>query len=121
MPVYGWKYLFPDSPKKDPEKMAENLKKQGSFVPGIRPGKETEKYITGILYRLTFVGSIFLAAIAVLPTIFTNLAKLPASVHIGGTSLLIVVSVALETVKQLNSQLTERHYKGFLHSRKGGK
>ena len=105
----------------NPEKMAENLKKQGSFVPGIRPGKETEKYITGILYRLTFVGSIFLAAIAVLPTIFTSLAKLPASVQIGGTSLLIVVSVALETVKQLNTQLTERHYRSFLNSRKGGK
>lgn len=105
----------------NPEKMAENLKKQGSFVPGIRPGKETEKYITSILYRLTFVGSIFLAAIAVLPTIFTNIAKLPASVHIGGTSLLIVVSVALETVKQLNAQLTERHYSSFITSKKGGK
>lgn len=105
----------------NPEKMAENLKKQGSFVPGIRPGKETEKYITSILYRLTFVGSIFLAAIAVFPTIFTNIAKLPASVHIGGTSLLIVVSVALETVKQLNAQLTERHYSSFITSKKGGK
>lgn len=105
----------------NPEKMADNLRKQGSFVPGIRPGKETEKYITTVLYRLTFVGSIFLAAVAVLPTIFTNIAKLPATVHIGGTSLLIVVSVALETVKQLNTQLTERHYKGFINPRKGGK
>lgn len=101
----------------NPEKMAENLRKQGSFIPGIRPGKNTEKYITKVLYRLTFVGSIFLAAIAVLPTIFTTIAKLPASVHIGGTSLLIVVSVALETVKQLNTQLTEKHYSGFMKDR----
>lgn len=101
----------------NPEKMADNLRKQGSFIPGIRPGKETEKYITNVLYRLTFVGSIFLATVAVLPTIFTSIAKLPASVQIGGTSLLIVVSVALETVKQLNTQLTERHYAGFMKPR----
>lgn len=105
----------------NPEKMAENLKKQGSFVPGIRPGNETEKYITSILYRLTFVGSIFLAAIAVLPTIFTSIAKLPTSVQIGGTSLLIVVSVTLEIVKQLNTQLAERHYKGFINPSRRGK
>lgn len=101
----------------NPEKMATNLKNQGSFVPGIRPGKETEKYITRVLYRLTFVGSIFLAAIAILPTMFATMAKLPASVQIGGTSLIIVVSVAIETVKQLNTQLTERHYVGFMKSR----
>lgn len=101
----------------NPEKMADNLRKQGSFVPGIRPGKNTEKYITKILYRLTFVGSIFLALIAVLPTIFTTMAKLPASVHIGGTSLLIVVSVALETVKQLNTQLTEKKYSGLMRTK----
>lgn len=103
----------------NPEKMADNLKKQGSYVPGIRPGKKTEQYITSILYRLTFVGSIFLAAIAVFPTIFTSIAKLPASVQIGGTSLLIVVSVVLETMKQLNSQLTERHYTGFMRKNRG--
>lgn len=102
----------------NPEKMAENLKKQGSFVPGIRPGKETEKYITNVLYRLTFVGSIFLAAIATLPTVFATMAKLPASVQIGGTSLIIVVSVALETVKQLSTQLTEKKYNGFMKSRR---
>lgn len=98
----------------NPEKMADNLRKQGSFIPGIRPGKDTEKYITRVLYRLTFVGSIFLAAIATLPTILATMANLPASVQIGGTSLLIVVSVALETVKQLNTQLTERDYAGFM-------
>ena len=101
----------------NPEKMSDNLRKQGSFVPGIRPGKETEKHITKVLYRLTFVGSIFLAIIAILPTVFATLAKLPTSVQIGGTSLLIVVSVALETVKQLNTQLTERHYTGFMQKK----
>ncbi|MDO4813771.1 MAG: preprotein translocase subunit SecY [Gemella sp.] len=102
----------------NPEKMADNLRKQGSYVPGIRPGKDTEKYITRVLYRLTFVGSIFLAAIATLPTMFATMAKLPTAVQIGGTSLIIVVSVALETVKQLNTQLTEKDYSGFIKSRR---
>lgn len=98
----------------NPEQMAENLKKQGGYVPGIRPGKSTQEYLTRILYRLTFVGSIFLAVISVLPVFFINIAGLPQSVQIGGTSLLIVVGVALETMKQLESQLVKRHYKGFL-------
>lgn len=102
----------------NPEKMADNLRKQGSYVPGIRPGKSTEEYITRVLYRLTFVGSIFLAAIATLPTMFATMANLPATVQIGGTSLIIVVSVALETVKQLNTQLTEKNYSGFIKFRK---
>ncbi|HHY71871.1 MAG TPA: preprotein translocase subunit SecY [Bacillus bacterium] len=98
----------------NPEQMAENLQKQGGYVPGIRPGKSTQEYLTRILYRLTLVGSIFLAIIAVLPVFFVNIAGLPQSVQIGGTSLLIVVGVALETMKQLESQLVKRHYKGFL-------
>lgn len=98
----------------NPEQMAENLNKQGGYVPGIRPGKNTEQYLTKILYRLTFVGSIFLAAIAILPVIFIKLANLPSSAQIGGTSLLIVIGVALETMKQLESQLVKRHYKGFI-------
>ena len=71
----------------NPEKMADNLKKQGSYVPGIRPGEQTKKYITKVLYRLTFVGSIFLAAIAILPIIATKFMGLPQSIQIGGTSL----------------------------------
>ncbi len=98
----------------NPEKMAENLKKQGGYIPGIRPGKQTQDYFTGVLYRLTFVGSLFLAVVAILPVFFTAIAKLPASVQIGGTSLLIVVGVALDTWKQLESQLVKRHYKGFI-------
>lgn len=98
----------------NPEKMAENLKKQGGFVPGIRPGRHTQDYFTRVLYRLTFVGAIFLSVIAVLPVFFTTFAALPASVQIGGTSLLIVVGVALDTMKQLEAQLVKRHYKGFI-------
>jgi preprotein translocase subunit SecY len=98
----------------NPENVADNLKKQGAYIPGIRPGKNTQDYLTRVLYRLTFVGSIFLAIIAVMPIFFINLAGLPQSAQIGGTSLLIVVGVALETMKQLESQLVKRHYKGFM-------
>lgn len=98
----------------NPEQMAENLNKQGGYVPGIRPGKNTEQYLTKVLYRLTFVGAIFLAAIAILPVLFIKIANLPNSAQIGGTSLLIVIGVALETMKQLESQLVKRHYKGFI-------
>ncbi|MGG3937720.1 preprotein translocase subunit SecY [Anoxybacillus kestanbolensis] len=98
----------------NPEQMADNLKKQGGYIPGIRPGKNTQEFITRVLYRLTFVGALFLAAIAVLPVFFIEFAKLPPSAQIGGTGLLIVVGVALETMKQLESQLVKRHYKGFI-------
>ncbi|WP_049381133.1 preprotein translocase subunit SecY [Staphylococcus epidermidis] len=97
----------------NPEKMAVNLKKQGSYVPGIRPGEQTKKYITKVLYRLTFVGSIFLAAIAILPIIATKFMGLPQSIQIGGTSLLIVIGVAIETMKTLEAQVTQKEYKGF--------
>ncbi|ENQ3110869.1 preprotein translocase subunit SecY [Bacillus anthracis] len=98
----------------NPEQMAENLKKQNGYVPGIRPGKSTEQYVTKILYRLTFIGAIFLGAISILPLVFTKIATLPPSAQIGGTSLLIIVGVALETMKTLESQLVKRHYKGFI-------
>ncbi|KOO40887.1 preprotein translocase subunit SecY [Priestia koreensis] len=98
----------------NPEQVADNLKKQGGYIPGIRPGKSTQEYLTKLLYRLTLVGSIFLAVIAVLPVIFIKVANLPQSAQIGGTSLLIVIGVALETMKQLESQLVKRHYRGFI-------
>ncbi len=98
----------------NPENVADNLKKQGAYIPGIRPGKNTQDYLTSVLYRLTFVGAIFLAVISVMPIFFINIANLPQSAQIGGTSLLIVVGVALETMKQLESQLVKRHYKGFM-------
>lgn len=100
----------------NPEQMAENLQKQGGYIPGIRPGKNTETYLTRVMYRLTFVGSIFLAAVSVLPIVLGGLANLPQAVQIGGTSLLIVVGVALQTMKQLEGQLVKRNYKGFIKS-----
>ncbi|MFN7252532.1 MAG: preprotein translocase subunit SecY [Anaerobacillus sp.] len=98
----------------NPEKMAENLKKQGGYIPGIRPGKTTQTYVTRILYRLTFVGALFLATISLIPVFFTTAMSLPAAVQIGGTGLLIVVGVALDTMKQIENQLIKRHYKGFI-------
>ncbi|OEL04090.1 preprotein translocase subunit SecY [Staphylococcus casei] len=97
----------------NPEKMADNLKKQGSYVPGIRPGEQTKKYITRVLYRLTFVGSIFLAVIAILPIIATKVMSLPQSIQVGGTSLLIVIGVAIETMKSLEAQVSQKDYRGF--------
>lgn len=98
----------------NPEQAAENLQKQSGYIPGIRPGKSTQEYLTRVLYRLTFTGAIFLAIIAILPVIFIQIANLPQTAQIGGTSLLIVVGVALETMKQLEAQLVKRHYKGFI-------
>ena len=98
----------------NPENVADNLKKQGAYIPGIRPGKNTQDYLTTVLYRLTFVGAIFLSLVSIMPILFINFAGLPASAQIGGTSLLIVVGVALETMKQLETQLVKRHYKGFM-------
>lgn len=98
----------------NPEQMAENLQKQGGYIPGVRPGKMTQDRITSILYRLTFVGAIFLAVISILPIFFIQFGGLPSAAQIGGTSLLIVVGVALETMKQLESQLVKRNYRGFM-------
>lgn len=98
----------------NPEQVSENLKKQGGYIPGIRPGKSTQEYLSRVLSRLTLVGALFLAVIAILPVFFINIAGLPQSAQIGGTSIIIVVGVALETMKQLESQLVKRHYKGFI-------
>src|SRR5699024_2854688 len=98
----------------NPEQMAENLQKQGGYIPGIRPGKKTETYLTRVMYRLTFVGSMFLAAVSVLPILLVSRTNLPQAVQIGRTSIIIVVGVALQTMKQLESQLVKRHYKGFI-------
>ncbi|MGM9882084.1 MAG: preprotein translocase subunit SecY [Bacilli bacterium] len=98
----------------NPKELASNLNKNGGYIPGIRPGVETEKYIKKILNRITFLGTIFIAIIAGLPIIFSSFIDtgLPSSVSIGGTGLLIVVGVAIETYKQLESSLLNRNYKG---------
>lgn len=94
-----------------PEDLAKNLKENGGFIPGVRPGKDTEKYISNVLSKLTVIGGVFLVIIAGLPIIFSSLSGLSSIVTIGGTSLLIVVGVALETYKQLEGSLVSRNYK----------
>ena len=95
----------------NPAEVSNNIKKNGGFIPGIRAGKPTTEYLSSIISKLTWFGGFFLAVIAILPMLlrFTNL-----NIAFGGTSILIVVGVALETVQQLESQLVMRHYKGFL-------
>jgi preprotein translocase subunit SecY len=97
----------------NPIELANNIKKNGGFVPGIRPGKPTSDYITKVLNRVTWFGALFLALITILPSLLQTFTKV-GNVWFGGTSLLILVSVAMETVKQIESQMLMRHYKGFL-------
>ncbi|GIP13579.1 MAG: preprotein translocase subunit SecY [Paenibacillus macerans] len=99
----------------NPQQMAENMKKNGGYIPGIRPGKATETYLIRVLTRLTMTGSLFLAAISILPMGLGALANLPRTVLIGGTSILIVIGVALDTMKTIEGQLIKRHYKGFIN------
>ena len=96
----------------NPIEMANNMKANGGFVPGIRPGRTTSDYIAKILSRVTLIGAIALGIVAVIPIVLSNVTSM--NIGIGGTSILIVVSVALETVNQLESQMLMRHYKGFL-------
>ena len=94
-----------------PKELAENLNKSGGFIPGIRPGEDTVSYISKVLKRITIVGALFLAGIAAMPILFGLITSLPTSVRIGGTGLLIVVGVSLETYKQIESQLISRNYR----------
>lgn len=94
----------------NPEELAKNLNKSGGYIPGIRPGTETTKYVSQVIGRITFMGALFIAAIAALPIIFTAATKLPSAVQVGGTSILIVIGVMLETYKQLESSVASRSY-----------
>ena len=101
----------------NPVEMANNIRKNSGMVPGLRPGKPTSDYIKKILGRMTLLGALLLSVVALFPniiTLFTNLIGSPLTLSLGGTSLIIVVGVSLETVKQLESQMMMRHYKGFL-------
>ena len=89
------------------------MKKQGGFIPGIRPGKPTSDYLKSVLNSVIFIGAVGLIIIAVVPFIFNGLFS--ANVSFGGTSLIIIVSVVLETMKQIESQMLVRNYKGFLN------
>ncbi|GBG96136.1 preprotein translocase subunit SecY [Lactococcus termiticola] len=98
----------------NPEKMAENLQKQGAYIPNVRPGKGTEKWISGLIMRLATVGALFLGLISIIPIAAQNLWGLPKIVALGGTSLLILIQVAIQAVKQLEGYLLKKKYDGFM-------
>ncbi len=104
---FGYFYTFMVM---NPEEMSKNLNKRGGYIPGIRPGEDTANYISNSMGKLTFTGSIFLVILAGIPIIFSAIFELPASVSIGGTGMLIVVGVAIETYKQMESSLVSRSY-----------
>ena len=98
----------------DPEKIAENLSKSGTYIPGIRPGNETKEYVGRVLNRITVLGAIFLSFIASLPFIIPMVTNLPNSVSVGGTGIIIVVGVAMETMRDIQGRLTQKQYRGFV-------
>jgi len=98
----------------NPAEVADNMKNNGGFIPGLRPGKATEEYLAKVMSRLSIVGAVFLAAVATLPTILGALVPSLSGIHFGGTSLLIAIGVALDTVRQLEQQMVMRNYQGFL-------
>lgn len=109
--VFGFTYFY-TAVVFHPQQIAENLQKQGGFIPGIRPGKNTEEYLSKVTSRIIFTGALFLGLIAILPLVIQTFTG-GLNLVIGGTSLLIVVSVVIETVKQLESQMTMRDYEGL--------
>ena len=110
--IVGFSYFYA-SMSFNPVEVANNLKKNGGFIPGFRPGKPTADFITKVLNKITMFGALYLSVIAILPIITGNIFGYQ-SLAIGGTSIIIVVGVALETVKQMEAQMLMRHYKGFL-------
>ena len=110
--IVGFSYFY-SSMSFNPVEVANNLKKNGGFIPGFRPGKPTADFITKVLNKITMFGALYLSVIAILPIITGNIFGY-SSLAIGGTSIIIVVGVALETVKQMEAQMLMRHYKGFL-------
>ncbi len=98
----------------NPDKMSENLKKQNAYVPGVKPGEDTAAYISKVLFKVTVLGATYLAIIASLPMAISLIFNLPAGVSVGGTSIMIVVGVAIETAKQIKNQAQEKEYRGFM-------
>ena len=94
--------------------VSDNMKKSGGFIPGIRPGKPTTEYLNGVLNYIIFMGAVGLIIVAVIPIFFNGM--FAADVSFGGTSLIIIVSVILETLKQIETMMLERNYKGFLNA-----
>ena len=108
--IIAFTYVYTFMAGLRPKDLSENLNKQGGYIPGVRPGAETKKYVSKVLSRTTLLGALFLVVIAGLPIIVSNLSNLPASITVGGTGLLIVVGVALETYNQIESSLSARRY-----------
>jgi len=98
----------------NPVEIADNMKKYGGFIPGIRAGKPTEEYLNYVLSRITLPGALYLGLVALIPLIALVLVQASSNFPFGGTSILIMVGVALDTVKQIESQLQQRNYEGFL-------
>jgi len=109
--VFAFFYAFVQI---NPDKVAKNLQKQNAYVPGVRPGVDTENYLSRLLFKLTMVGATYLVFIASLPIFASMIFGLPSYVQVGGTSLLIVVGVAIETTKQIKTQTQEQKYSGFI-------
>ncbi|MFQ5411497.1 MAG: preprotein translocase subunit SecY, partial [Phycisphaerae bacterium] len=106
-----------------PKEMATSLRDNGSFIPGLRPGKRTADYLETVMTRITYVGAGFLAVIAIIPQVIASAMGIPISVSsfLGGTGLLIVVSVGLDLVQRIEASLVMRNYGGFLESERGGR
>ena len=98
----------------NPEEIADNMKRYGGFIPGIRAGEPTVRYLTYVINRVTTAGSIYLVVLALVPTLAVIWLGLSQALPFGGTTILIMVGVGLQTVKEINSQLQQRHYEGFL-------
>ena len=98
----------------DPDKIAENLEKQGAFIPGYRPGEDTKVQLSRILFRITLIGATYLVILAMIPIVVSLIFNLPSSVTIGGTSMIIIIGVAIETFRQLETQAETKDYQGFL-------
>ena len=107
--AFGYVYTLMEL---NPKEMSENLDKNRSYIPGITPGEKTASYLRGTITRLTVVGNIFLIVLASIPILISKISSLPSSITLGGTGLLIVVGVALETYKQLESSIVSRSYQG---------
>ena len=97
-----------------PEKMADDLQKQSANIPGVRPGEETKSYISRVLFKVNVIGATYLAVLAALPIIISKIFDLPTSVQVGGTGLIIVVGIAIETAKQIKTAAEEKQYRGFM-------
>ena len=100
----------------NPVQISDNLKKEGAYIPGIRPGKPTADFLDSTMTKVTFAGAVFLTGLAVFPMLLTKWLKIPYDIasFFGGTSLLIIVGVTIDTLSQMESHLVMRHYEGFL-------